>query len=191
MAKPPLAGPPSIHDFAGLATIAEHLRDARASGDRKQVESGKMTEAAAGDRLRVATQLAADWRRVVDRDPRPEPVATQVELLAMLTQALPAALTRRDRAWKALVADAPQYRRYEAAELWALSDAIDAFSEDVRRDIQEFVRPWLSAESIACGLAAMLWWQQRTGTESIHWLVDASLALRAPAEAEGEGRLAA
>lgn len=183
--------PPSIHDFAGIAAVAEHLRDARATGDRRQVEDGKMTQPVAEDRLRVGSQLASDWRRVVNRTPRPEPIATQAELLAMLNQALPAAITRRDRAWKALVAGAPQYRRYEAAELWAVSDAIDAFSEDVRRDIEQFVRPWLSAESIACGLAAMLWWQQRTGTESIHWLVDASLALHASGDREGEGRLAA
>lgn len=186
-----MAVPPSIHDFAGIATIAEHLRDARASGDRKQVESGRMTEAAAGDRLRVATALAADWRRVADRTPRPEPVASQAELLAMLKGALPTAIARRDRAWTALIEGAPQYRRHESAELWALSDQIDAFSDEVRRDIEQFVHPWLSAESVASGLAAMLWWQQRTGTESIHWLVDATIALRAPAQSADRGRLAA
>lgn len=181
--------PPSIHDFAGLAAIAEHLRAGRAAGDRKLIEDGKMTEADAADRLRVATALAADWRRVAERTPRPTPAATQAELLAMLNQALPAAIARRDRAWKALIEGAPEYRRHEPAELWALSDAIDAFSDDVRRPIRDYVRPFLTAESIASGLASMLWWQQRTGTESIHWLVDASLALRAPAE--GKGRLAA
>lgn len=183
--------PPSIHDFAGIATIAEHLRDARATGDRRLVEDGKMTQAAADDRLRIASALAADWRRVADRAPRPQPTTTQAELLAMLNQALPAAITRRDRAWKALVEGAPEYRRYEPAELWALSDAIDAFSDEVRRAIQDYVRPWLTAESIACGLAAMLWWQQRTGTDSIHWLVDAAIALRPAATRKGEGRLAA
>ncbi len=183
--------PPSIHDFAGLATIAEYLRDARAAGGRKQVESGKLTEAEAADRLRVATALAADWRRVADRTPRPEPIASQAELLAMLKGALPTAIIRRDRAWKALIEGAPQYRRHKSAELWALSDQIDAFSEEVRRDIREFVRPWLSAESVANGLAAMLWWQQRTGTESIHWLIDATSALRSPAQTADRGRLAA
>ena len=191
MAKPSLVAPPSIYDFAGIAAIAEHLRDARASGDRKQVESGKMTEAAAGDRLRVAAALAADWRRVVDRTPRPGPTASQAELLAMLNQALPAAIARRDRAWKALVDGAPQYRRYEGVELRALSDKATAFSEEVRHDIEAYVRPWLNAESVANGLAAMLWWQQRTGYDSIHWLVDAAIALRAQATPEEQGRLAA
>lgn len=185
------ATPPSIHDFAGLATIAEHLRDARAAGGRKQVESGRLTEADAADRLRVATALAADWRRVADRTPRPEPIASQAELIAMLQGALPNAIIRRDRAWTALIEGAPQYRRHESAELWALSDQIDAFSDEVRRDIEELVRPWLSAESVANGLAAMLWWQQRTGTESIHWLIEATMALRMPTQRKGEGRLAA
>lgn len=185
-----MAVPAGIHDFPGIAAIAEHLRNARASGDRKQVEAGKMTQTAADDRLRVASALAADWRRVVDRAPRPAPTATQAELLAMLNQALPAAIARRDRAWQALATGAPQYRRCERAELWALSDAVEAFSDDVRRAIREFVQPWLSAESIANGLGAMLWWQQRTGMESIHGLVDAQIALQTPA-LQGEGRLAA
>lgn len=174
-----LAADRAVHDFLGLTTIAEHLRDARAAGDRRLVDEGKMTKEAAADRLRIASALAADWRRVVDRATRASPTATQAELLAMLNQALPAAITRRDRAWKAMVQSAPQYRHCESAELWALSDRLDAFSEEVRRDVTDFVRPWLNAESIASGLAAMLWWQQRTGTESIHWLVDAAIALRA------------
>lgn len=173
--------PPSIHDFAGIAAIAEHLRDGRAAGDRPLVEAGKMTEADAADRLRVASALAADWRSVTHRTPRPAPTATHGELLAMLNQALPAAITRRDRAWQALIAGAPQYRKYESVELWALSDHIGAFSDDVRRDIEQYVRPWLNAESVSCGLAAMLWWQQRTGRQSVHWLVDTATALNAPA----------
>lgn len=183
--------PGGIYDFAGMAAIAEHLRDARASGDRRQVESGRMTEAAAGDRLRIAAALAAGWRRVVDRTPRPESTASQAELLAMLSQALPAAIARRDRAWKMLVDGSPQYRRYEGVELRALSDQAAAFSEEVRHDIETYVQPWLNAESVANGLAAMLWWQQRTGTDSIHWPVDAAIALHAQATPREQGRLAA
>lgn len=182
---------PHIYDFAGIAAIAEHLRAGRAAGDRKLVDDGKMTEADAANRLRIATALAADWRRVADRTPRSATTATQAELLAMLNLALPGAIVRRDRAWKALVEGAPEYRRFESAELWALSDAIDAFSDDVRRAIRDRVRPYLTAESIAAGLAAMLWWQQRTGTESIYWLVDATIALRGSADHERKGRMAA
>lgn len=160
--------PPSVHDFAGLASVAAHLRDACGTSDRKLVEDGKMTLAAADDRLRIASALAADWRRVVDRAPRSEPTATQAEMLGMLNQALPAAITRRDRAWKAMVDNAAQYRRHKSAELWSLSDAIDFFSEDVRRDIEKFVQLWLLAESITCSLVAVLWWQQHTGIKSIH-----------------------
>lgn len=182
--------PPSIHDFAALATIAEHIRDARDAGDRKLVDAGKMTAATAADRLRVAAALAANWRRVVDRTARPEPTASPAELIGMLNQALPGAIARRDRAWAALVEGARQYRHYDSAELWALSDSIDVFGDEIRRGIRDYIRPWLNAESIAGGLAAMLWWQQRTGTGSIHWLVDASLALRAAGDAQPIGRAA-
>ncbi|EZP57462.1 hypothetical protein [Sphingomonas sp. RIT328] len=183
--------PPATHEFAGIAAIAEQLRDARAAGDQRLVAEDKMTATDATDRLRIASALAADWRRVVNRAPRPERTATDAEILAMLKQALPAAISRRDRAHQALVNNAPQYRRYKTAELWALSDRIGAFSEGVQDDIVEYVRPLLNAESVAAGLAAMLWWHQRTGTDCIHWLTDATIELRAARLAEGEGRLAA
>jgi hypothetical protein len=55
----------------------------------------------------------------------------------------------------------------------------------------EYVRPWLQAQNVANGLGAMLWWQRRRGVESIHFLVDTTIALRERARLEGEGRLAA
>jgi hypothetical protein len=87
--------PPAIYEFAGIAAIAEQLRDARAAGDQRLVAEDKMTATDAADRLRIASALAADWRRVVDRSPRPEPTATDAEILAMLKQALPTGRTRR------------------------------------------------------------------------------------------------
>lgn len=165
-------------EFAGIAAIAEQLRDGRAAGDQRLVDEGKMTASVAADRLRVATALAADWRRVADCSPRLPPATDETEILAMLVQALPAAIVRRDKAYKALVAGAPQYRHYELDELWALSDRYAVFSEAVQDDIAEYVRPWLHAQNVANGLGAMLWWQQRTGVESIHFLVDTTIALR-------------
>jgi len=187
MSNPPIA----IREFAGIVAIAEQLRDARAAGDQRLVADGKMTPADADNRLRIASSLAADWRRVVDIAPRATPAATDGEILAMLKQALPAAITRRDRAYKALVTNAAQYRHYDIAELWALSDRLGAFSDGTQDDIVEYVRPWLQADAVATGVAAMLWWQERAGAESIHWLTDATIALRCAASGEGEGRLAA
>ncbi|WP_156002624.1 hypothetical protein [Sphingomonas melonis] len=185
------ARPLCIYEFAGIAAIAEQLREARAAGDQRLVDEAKMTAAAAADRLRVASALAADWRRVVDHAPRPARIADDAEILAMLSQALPAAIARRDKAYRALVANAPQYRHYVLDELWALSDRCRSFSEALQDDIVEYVRPWLQAQNVANALAAMLWWQQRTGPESIHFLVDTTIALRERARVEGEGRLAA
>ncbi|WP_267396980.1 MULTISPECIES: hypothetical protein [unclassified Sphingomonas] len=165
-------------DFVGLATIAEHLRDARAAGDRQLVAEGRMAEEVAADRLRIASALAANWRRVADIAPPQAETASPTEILAMLEKVLPAAVARRDRAYQALVNHAPQYRHYELAELWALSNRIGAFSEGVQQDIEDYVRPRLNAESIDAGVAAMLWWQQRTGCGSIHWLIDTTIALR-------------
>ena len=177
-------------EFAGVAAIAEQLRDARAAGDQRLVDEGKMTASVAADRLRVATALAADWRRVADCSPRPSAAADDAEILAMLAQALPAAIARRDKAYKALVAGAPQYRHCDLDELYALCARLACFSETVQDDIVEYVRPWLQALNVASGLAAMLWWQQRTGVESIHFLVDTTIALRERTRTEGEGRLA-
>jgi hypothetical protein len=186
-----LLSPVGVNEFAGIAAIAEQLRDARAAGDQRLVDENKMTQAAAADRLRVATALAADWRRVADQVPRPQRVADDAEILAMISQALPAAISRRDKAYKTLVANAPQYRHYDLDELWALSDRCRSFSEAVQDDIVEYVRPWLQAQNVANGLGAMLWWQRRRGVESIHFLVDTTIALRERARLEGEGRLAA
>jgi uncharacterized protein (DUF736 family) len=186
-----VSAPDAVNDHAGLATIAEHLRHARAAGDRQLVAEGRMSEEDAATRLRIASALAAGWRCVADVTPRLEETATPAEILAMLEQVLPAAVARRDRAHQALVNNAPQYRHYELAELWALSNSIGAFSDGVQQDIEDYVRPRLNAESIAAGVAAMLWWQQRTGCDSIHWLIDTTIALREQARVEGEGRLAA
>ncbi len=170
--------PAAIREFASIAAIAEELRDARAVGDQRLVADDKMTAVDAADRLRIATALATDWRRVADCTPRPERSATDAEILGMLSQALPAALARRDRAFKAMTTNAPAYRHYEPAELWALSDRYLAFSERVQDDIAEYVRPYLAADTTATALAAMLWWQQQTSTTSIHFLTDATIALR-------------
>lgn len=170
--------PVAIREFARIAVIAEQLRDARAAGDQRLVADGKMTAADAADRLRIATALAKDWRRVADCSPRPERTATDAEILGMLAQALPAAIARRDRAYKALTTNAPAYRHYEPAELWALSDRYRFFSEGVQDDVAEYVRPYLTADTTATALAAMLWWHQRTGTDCIHWLTDATIELR-------------
>ncbi len=173
--------PPAIHEFADIVAIAEHLRDARAAGDQRLVAEEKMTAADAVDRLRIATALAADWRSVADCTPRPVRVATDAEILVMLKQALPAAIARRDRAYKAMTTNASAYRHYEITELWAVSDRYQFFSEGVQDDIAEYVRPYLNAHTTATALAAMLWWQQQTGAASIHFLIDATNALRAQA----------
>lgn len=178
-------------EFVGIAVMAEQLRDARAVGDQRLVDEAKMTASVAADRLRVATALAADWRRVADCSPRPLRIADDAEILAMLVQALPAAIARRDKAYKALVVGAPHYRHYDLDELYALCARLACFSEAVQDDIVEYVRPWLQAQNVASGLAAMLWWQQRAGVESIHFLVDTTIALREQARVEGEGRRAA
>jgi hypothetical protein len=170
--------PVASREFAGIAVIAEQLRDARAAGDQRLVADEKMSAASAADRLRIATALAADWRRVAGCAPRPERTATDAEILAMLKQALPAAIARRDRAYKAMTTNAPAYRHYEITELWAVSDRYRFFSEGVQDDIVEYVRPYLNADTTATALAAMLWWQQQIGADSIHFLTDATIELR-------------
>lgn len=186
-----MKSPAAIREFTGLAAMAEQLRDARAAGDQRAVAEEKMTAAEAVDRLRIATALAADWRSVADCTPRPVRVATDAEILLMLKQALPAAIARRDRAYKAMTANASAYRHYEITELWAVSDRYRFFSEGVQDDIVEYVRPYLNAHTTATALEAMLWWQQQSGADSIHLLTDATIALRELAGVKGEGRLAA
>jgi hypothetical protein len=61
----------------------------------------------------------------------------------------------------------------------AVSDRYALFSEGVQDNIAEYIRPYLNADTTATALAAMLWWQQQTGAESIHFLNDATVALRA------------
>lgn len=183
--------PIGVNEFVGIAAIAEQLRDARAAGDQRLVDEGKMTASVAADRLRVATALAADWRRVADCSPRLPHTAGDAEILAMLAQALPAAIARRDKAYKALVVGAPHYRHYDLDELYALCARLACFSEAVQDDIVEYVRPWLQAQNVASGLAAMLWWQQRAGVESIHFLVDTTIALREQAARQATIREAA
>jgi hypothetical protein len=86
--------PPFADDWEGLAAVAERLRDDRARGDPEQVNAGRVTQAQADDRARIAQALALQWRAIVRREPVPWLDAHPAEILADLAAASTAAARR-------------------------------------------------------------------------------------------------
>jgi hypothetical protein len=167
-----VSAPRFAYAYRELALFAADIRKQRADGDPAKVLDGTFTEQEAADRLRIATAIATDWEHYAGMALPPTNLATQDEKLTMLHSALSGAVARRDRARQAIVAEYGErffVRSY--FELWALVDMHDTTTAHVL--------PYLHWESYAAALEAMLWWQTRTGTDSIRFLTRINIEWRA------------
>lgn len=158
-----------------LAIVARDLRAVRAAGDPKAVAEGKLTQAQADERLRIADALATDWTafdelRLPDGD-----LANGEEKLAMLVRAQALIVQRRDKAHAAMLVESHEHLgRYDVGALWNLADAHDPWT--VR------IEAYLHWESYAAAIEALLWWQRRTGVASKRFAVETTIAARAARE---------
>ena len=157
-----------------LALVARDLRDQRAAGDPKAVAEGKLTQVAAGERLRIADALAADWSAFDDLRVPPTDGATDAEKLAMLTRSLAVIVVRRDKAHAAMVAEGERFGRMDLGALWQLVDQHVPQTGSIEA--------YLHWESYAAATEALLWWQRRTDVESKRFAVETTLAARAARE---------
>lgn len=171
--------PRFAYAYRELALVAADIRQQRADGDPAKIADGTFTEQEAADRLRVATAVASDWEHYARVAMPPTNLANQDEKLAMLHASLRGAIARRDRARQANVAEFGEgffVRSY--FQLWALVDAHDPTTARVL--------PYLHWESYAAAIEAMLWWQMRTGTDSIRFLTRINLQWRAERDTRSE-----
>ena len=154
-----------------LAIVARDLRDTRAAGDPKAVAEGKLTQAQADERLRIADALAADWTAFDELRLPAEDLATGEEKLAMLVRAQAVIVQRRDKAHAAMLAEGAWLGELERGALWQL---VDTHVSQTSR-----IEPYLHWESYGAALEALLWRQQQTGVWSKRYAVEVTLALRA------------
>jgi hypothetical protein len=141
-----------------LALVARDLRNGRAAGDPKMVAEGKLTQAEADDRLRVADAIAAEWSAHDEGHVPPAGDVADVEKLAMLIRSLAVSTARRDKAHAAMLAEGTWLGQLERGALWQL---VDAHLPQTGR-----IEPYLHWESYAAAIEALLWWQQRGGRQS-------------------------
>ncbi len=166
------SAPRFAYAYRELAIVAADIRQQRADGDPAKVADGTFTEQEAADRLRIATAVATEWEHYARMALPPTNLATQDERLTMLHTAFGGAVARRDRARQAIVTEYGEgffVRSY--AQLWALVDANDPTTARVL--------PYLNWESYAAAIEAMLWWQTRTGTDSIRFITRINIEWRA------------
>ncbi len=171
--------PRFAYAYRELALVAADIRQQRAAGDPAKVADGTFTEQDAADRLRIATAVATDWEHYARVALPPTNLATHDEKLAMLHTSLRGAVARRDRARQAIVSEYGErffVRSY--FELWALVDMHDTSTQRVL--------PYLHWESYAAAIEALLWWQTRSGTESIRFLTRLNIEWRADSAVRSE-----
>lgn len=167
-----MATPRFAYGYAELALVAEDVRRNRASGDPQLVDQGKLTAEAAALRLRVSTAIAVDWKHYAARTLPPIDATTDAEKVASLQAAIKGTAARRDQARQAIVSEwGERFFVRSRPQLWALVDAHDPTTARVR--------PYLHWESYTAALEAMLWWQTRSGTESIGFLTRINIEWRA------------
>jgi hypothetical protein len=135
-----------------LARVAAHIRDQRAAGDGKVVETGKMTADQAAARLRIATAVAADWAAIAALQPMPEPTATDAEKVAMLDRAAAVTAGRVHPAQATMVAAAGWTGEQPRGALWQIAEA--------EIGPVDLIRAYLRAESYAAAVEALAWWQR-------------------------------
>ena len=171
--------PRFAYAYRELALVAAHICQQRADGDSAKVADDTFTEQEAADRLRIAKAVATDWEHYARLALPPTNLATQDEKLAMLHTSLRGASARRDRARQAIVTEyGEEFFVRSYFELWALVDMHDTTTHRVL--------PYLNWESYAAAIEAMLWWQTRSGTESIRFLTRINIAWRADRAARSE-----
>lgn len=168
--------PRLAHSYDVLATIAAQVADERATGDPRFVEQGRLTEQQAADRLRVARGLAAEWRALADLNPAPAPTASNAELHELLLRAGETWHKRAVTARKTMISTYQPLRDFDLYHLYSMVDTNDRYAA--------VIRPYLIADTAEAALGAMLWWQGRMGTESIHFLRRVTAEFRAQPTAE-------